>query len=250
MVETSIRFRVMLEPRGFIKVIEFVLAIVAFGTTGGYNSKSTASFKCNDAVEEAKTFEVAVSYPFNLEGNPVDAWHCNENGTGYETVQITRDGDFSPTSQWFVFVGVMAFLICIASIVFYVAFETSIRAKNENLVTVGDLAITVIWTFLWLTAAASWAWGVNQVKMYGGADAVLKKDPLAEECASGKGTCSHHTSPDYGPLNASVAFAFLSFIVWAGNVWFVYKETPYHDDQATLTPNEGAPSQEIPSNQN
>lgn len=26
-----------------------------------------------------------------------------------------------------------------------------------------DLVVTVIWAFLWLTAAASWAWGVNQV---------------------------------------------------------------------------------------
>nr|XP_039255458.1 synaptophysin-like protein 2 [Styela clava] len=243
MVETSIRFRVMLEPRGFIKVIEFVLAIVAFGTTGGYNSQMELSLKCTGA-EEVKIFHLPVSYPFNFESEEVTVWTCNK--TSYVPVKTTLEGDFSPTSQWFMFVGVMAFLICLAGVVFYVAFETNIRAKNENLVTVGDLAVTVLWTFLWLTAAASWAWGVNQVKAYGGK--AISQAPMKDECAENQ--CSYLSDPDYGPLNASVAFAFLSVLVWAGNVWFVYKETPYHDDQATLTPNEGVPSQEVPSNQN
>lgn len=221
----EIRHRVLLEPRGFIRLIEFVLAIVVFATTGGYSGTGTGTLKC---VGDGKVepFTITISYPFNLQGTKQNVLKCNGNET--VAVEAALKGDFSPTSQWFVFVAVMAFLICIASIVFYVAFESEIRQAKEFMVTVTDLVVTVIWAFLWLTAAASWAWGVDQVKTYSDPADVCDLDevkPLPTDS-----TCRSISSIDYTSLNASVAFAFLSFVVWVANVWFVYKETPYHDD--------------------
>lgn len=238
-MDGQMRFRVMLEPRGFIRAIEFILAIVAFGTTGGYHSEGNIAKKCGQSNQDIK---ISVSYPFNLESTEITYPVCNGTAfTGNKTA--TLDGDFSPTSQWFVFVGVMAFLITLAAMIFYVAFESKFRENQDQLVTVGDLAITVLWTFLWLTAAAAWAWGVGQVKHFTSYAEVLK----LVECDDA--SCYYDVKLEYGPLNASVAFAFLSMFVWAGNVWFVYKETPYHDDQTNLTPNEGGPNQQVPSNQ-
>lgn len=66
--------------------------------------------------------------------------------------------------------------------------------------------------------------------MYGSPGAVCQLEPVKSAIAVEGPVCTTQSDPNYSPLNASVAFAFLSFIVWVGNVWFVYKETPYHDD--------------------
>lgn len=71
----EIRHRVLLEPRGFIRVIEFVLAIVTFATTGGYNDTGVGTLKCN-SDSPAKKFQVPISYPFNLQGSQISVRKC------------------------------------------------------------------------------------------------------------------------------------------------------------------------------
>lgn len=65
------RIRVLLEPRGFIRVLEFILAIVAFATTGGFSDVAGGAMKCGDDGE-VQNFTIPLSYPFNLESYTVN----------------------------------------------------------------------------------------------------------------------------------------------------------------------------------
>ena len=229
------RFRVLLEPRGFIRIIEFVLAIVAFATTGGYSGQLEFSINCgNDTTPNLTYYHPDITYPFRLGSRLIPIQFCN--GT---SANVVMNGDFSPSAQWFVFVGVTAFLYSLASIVFYVVFDASVRANHERLVTIGDLALTVLYTFFWLTAASAWAWGLGEVKYWSSHDQFFKYNPLPDICKEGGiARCTNYTGANFGPLNASVAFAFLNFFLWFCNVWFVYKESPYHQEP---NKNENAP---------
>jgi len=140
------RTRVLLEPRGFIRFLEMILAIVAFATTGGYSGQLFFSLTCPPS--STVTYNLAVKYPFRLDGPSIQFNDCNN------TAQTARlNGDLSPSAQWFVFVGVTAFLYALASMIFYVIFDAQVRANHERLVTIGDLVGTILYTFFWLTAA-------------------------------------------------------------------------------------------------
>lgn len=235
------RIRALLEPRGFIRFIEFILAIVAFATTGGFSTHFAFMLKCPNGTKTIVN-SVTVSYPFRLSAQPVSFHFCN--GTVGTT---TMNGNFAPSAEWFVFVGVTAFLFSLASMIFYVMFDAKVRASNDKMVTIGDLAVTVLYAFFWLTAASAWAWGLSQVKYWTSQQVFLQNDPLPSVCSEGNtDNCSGFSAANYGSLNASVAFGFLNFFLWSCNVWFVYKESPYHqepgknentDAQSSVPPN-------------
>lgn len=214
------RFRVLLEPRGFIRVLEVILAIVAFATTGGYHDDFQYSIACPTNVP---TINASVDYPFRLSSKSNVFTNCS----GVQ-IPFTLEGDLSPSAQWFMFVGVTAFLYSLAAVVFYVIFDANVRQTHEKAVTISDLVVTVVYAFLWLTAASAWAWGLGQLKIWTGSNKVLQIQPLKQVCSID--SCRQVVYLDYSSLNASVAFGFLNFFLWVCNVWFVYKESPYHQE--------------------
>jgi len=221
---SSWRLRVLLEPRGFIRVLEVILAIVAFATTGGYSGQATYSIACKPLANASQHFTTPISYPFRLSSTVITIEKpCNKT-----TLNYRMEGDLSPSAQWFEFVGVTAFLYALGSVVFYVVFDAVIRQTHERLVTIGDLAGTVLYAFFWLTAASAWAWGLGQVKIWSGHEKVLGSAEFKDLCQSA--TCRLNSGADYSPLTASVAFGFLNFFLWLCNIWFVYKESPYHQE--------------------
>ncbi|TNN31140.1 Synaptoporin [Liparis tanakae] len=60
-----------------------------------------------------------------------------------------------------------------------------------------DFVVTVVFSFLWLVSSSAWAKALSDVK--------TASDP--EE-----------------------VFGFLNFVLWAGNIWFVFKETGWHKE--------------------
>ncbi|XP_076808697.1 synaptophysin-like [Clavelina lepadiformis] len=232
---SSWRIRAVMEPRGFIRVIEIVLAIVAFATTGGYHSTAEYAISCPSQTIP-NLIPVPISYPFHLNGKDIAFDNCSGN-----TTTTRMEGNLSPSAQWFMFVGVTAFLYSLAAVIFYVMFDAKVRQTHERAVTITDLAVTVIYTFLWLTAASAWAWGLGEVKKWTSQNRFFSNSPLDSICNQEDTTCSIIRNPDFTPLNASVAFAFLNFFLWGCNCWFVYKESPYHQEPAK--DNAGAPPQ-------
>lgn len=219
---TNWRPRVLLEPRGFIRFMQFILSIVAFATTSGFSGILSYSYTCDNKLKQL-TFPV--SYPFRLDGATQDLVLCNN-----ATKEMQLEGDLSPSAQWFVCVGVFSFLLSLGSMVFYVAFESTYREKYERYITVGDLVATVIFAFLWLTAASAWAWGFNQVKYLTSSDYVGKISPFDEICKLQESNCRPGGAPNFSSISTSVAFGFLNFFLWVSNVWFVYKESPLHPE--------------------
>jgi len=229
---SSWRTRALLEPRGFLRFIEFILAIVAFGTTTDFVGTFRGSIKCDDS-SSVMVGPFKISYPFKLfDSPPVDFVDCSNI-----TQTVTLEGDGSPSAQWFVFVGVMAFLFSLASIVFYVGFEAVYRATHERMISIGDLVITCLFAFFWLTAASAWASSLNSIlKPFATWDCVTKdtcysgESPLVNACHDY--TCTPGAVINWSHLNVSITFGFLNFFLWACNIWFVYKETPFHINPA------------------
>ncbi|KAA0707432.1 Synaptophysin Major synaptic vesicle protein p38 [Triplophysa tibetana] len=200
------------EPLGFIRLLEWVFTICAFATTGGYVGSSVFSIACG-GPDTAKSVTAQFAYPFRLPSSPYFIPNCN-NGTNKTFLQ----GDFSSSAEFFVCVGVFGFLYCTFTLVMYVGYQQLFRESKRGPII--DLIVTGIFAFLWLVSSSAWGKGLTDVK--------YATDPNHLITACPPNVCNVSNHPSMGRLNASVLFGFLNLILWAGNCWFIYKETPFH----------------------
>ncbi|XP_047439585.1 synaptophysin-like protein 2a [Mugil cephalus] len=201
------------EPLGFIRVLEWVFTIFAFATTGGYTGTTHFTAKCSET--DTKDVSPEFAYPFRLAAYPYKIPSCN--GTAPNNTYL--QGDFSSSAQFFVCVGVFGFLYCTATLILYLGYQSVYRQTTRGPIV--DLVVTAAFAFLWLVSSSAWGKGLTDVKW------ATNPDHLVELC---KDICTAGEFPAMGRLNASVTFGFLNLILWAGNCWFIYKETPFHKD--------------------
>ncbi|XP_077385783.1 synaptophysin-like protein 2a [Festucalex cinctus] len=211
------------EPIGFIRVLEWVFTIFAFATTGGYSGTSHFIVKCPEAVETHDVKPV-FGYPFRLSAYPYEIPSCGDTPANHTFLQ----GDFSSSAEFFVCVGVFGFLYCTATLILYLGYQHVYRQTTRGPLI--DLVVTAAFAFLWLVSSSAWGKGLTDVKW------ATNPDHLVENCTY----CQAGEFPSMGRLNASVIFGFLNLILWAGNCWFIYKETSFHKDpSAPATMEEG-----------
>ncbi|XP_004571490.1 synaptophysin-like protein 2a isoform X2 [Maylandia zebra] len=204
------------EPLGFIRVLEWVFSIFAFATIGGYTGTTHLTVSCPDGDQPVEAF---FAYPFRLAMKP----YCLPPSCNGSCTETYLQGDFSSSAQFFVCVGVFAFLYCTATLIVYLGYRSVYLQTSRGPVI--DLLLTAAFAFLWLVSSSAWGKGLTDVK--------YATDPnrLVQLCTS----CKAGEFPSMGRLNASVIFGFLNLILWAGNCWFIYKETPFHKVPAPPT---------------
>ncbi|XP_048879671.1 synaptoporin isoform X4 [Brienomyrus brachyistius] len=132
-------------------------------------------------------------------------------------------GDYSSSAEFFVTVAVFAFLYSLLATVVYIFFQNKYRENNRGPLI--DFIVTVIFSFMWLVSSSAWAKGLSDVKMATDPDEVLL---LISACKVQANKCKSVHGPIWSGLNTSVVFGFLNFVLWAGNIWFVFKETGWH----------------------
>ncbi|XP_055016167.1 synaptophysin-like protein 2a [Boleophthalmus pectinirostris] len=200
------------EPIGFIRVLEWIFAIFAFATTGGYSGSTSLIVECPDSGE--KDVIAVFGYPFRLPSYSYTIPSCTQAPAS----ELFLQGDFSSSAEFFVCIGVFAFLYCTATLVLYLGFQSVYRETSRGPTI--DLLVTASFAFLWLVSSSAWGKGLTDVKW------ATNPKHLIETCQE----CKVKEWPSMGRLNASVIFGFLNLILWAGNCWFIYKETPFHKD--------------------
>lgn len=215
--ELPFRLEVLLEPKGFIRGIEFVLAICMFATTAGYNSMFSFHVNCTSSGTNRTTYPQDIEYYF---GYPFSFESIN---TCFGPVFLGESP--SGSAKFFVVVGVFAMLYTIAALVWYVVLE--VKYLQYEIVSIVDFVATAVFTLLFFIASCAWAAGVSTVKFWTNLDNLTQEGGILSFCNEDGNTCTSMQTASYGALNISILFGFLNVLVWGGNVWFVWKETPW-----------------------
>ncbi|XP_064604197.1 synaptophysin-like isoform X2 [Liolophura sinensis] len=232
---TSMSLGVLKEPRGFIRILQVILAIFAFATTCSVSTSVKFKVSCANSTQQEVT--VPFSYPFDLHKVSFQVSTC-EGGSGKQDMKF-ESGSVS-SSQFFVAVGVLAFLYSLAAIVLYVFFDDLYR--KENKIIIGDFVVTAVFALFWLISSAAWADGLSDVKY--NTDPKTGIFPSSTACKPPTdNTCTTLRYGDFSSLNVSIIFGFLNMVVWGGNIWFLYKETPWFkgDSSSNYNPDSQMP---------
>lgn len=240
------------EPRGFIKVLQFFIAILAFATTAGYYTefKFEGTFLCNNQTNHGVHIKrVRFDYPFDDIDYYIDSIiNCSTGKKGY--VGQDKINDFKSKSEFFVFVGVISFFYCIVAMVYYVFFEDPAKygpggtGRDLKSFSTVDFVVTLILAFFWFCASVAWAVGLTGLKDDADAENYIKNAKLCQKPFE----CTVLKKAGFATLTISVLFGFLNCFLWCANTWYVYKETVWHREPGATATSE-QPSAEIPRQQ-
>jgi hypothetical protein len=157
------------EPRGLIRLLQFIFAIFAFATACNGGSNLSINDNNNNPLITASW-----SYPFDLTTTPIVT---NLNQT---QDYLSLSNDVKPSAQFFVFTGVTSMLLSLAFLILYVFMDRQYR--NDERLPVGDLIVTLIWTIFWIAGSSAWAQGVTNIRSQTSIDYVTG---LVPDCSNG-----------------------------------------------------------------
>ncbi|KAJ0012451.1 hypothetical protein NQD34_016785 [Periophthalmus magnuspinnatus] len=210
------------EPLGFVKVVEWLTAIFAFGSVGGFSGTNIITLLCGDGKNE--TLSANFHYPFRLSQIPLVP--SNTSICNHSVAATYLVGDSASASEFFVGTGVVCFLYSMAALLVYLGYMHVY--KDSDFGPIFDFLLTAILVFLWLVCSSAWAKGLQNVKDATNSNGINNTLAL---CKGNNVTCSVTEFANLRSLNFSVVFGFLNMFVWAGNAWFVYKETRWHSQK-------------------
>ncbi|NXM72629.1 SYPL1 protein, partial [Serilophus lunatus] len=219
MAGLRVNFSMLLEPLCFAKVLEWIFAIFAVATCGGFQGETTLLVSCKGVVN--KTVTASFAYPFRL--NTVEFSAPDPKGCAGTWTDVHLVGNFSSSAQFFVTLAALVFLYCIAALVIYIGYNHVYEQNNKFPLT--DMIISVLTAFLWLVSTFVWAKALVGIKMSTGASII----PGIESCKAPGTTCSFVSVTRMGMLNVSVVFGLINMLLWGGNVWLIYKDTKLHN---------------------
>ena len=96
--------QVIKEPKGFIRIVQFVFAFLAVYTTAYFSTFT--SFNINCFEKKTVTIQYDVEYPFDFQNREIWANHSCEKDTVLISYKFPMD--FSSSPQFFVTVGTLS----------------------------------------------------------------------------------------------------------------------------------------------
>ncbi|XP_007485147.1 synaptophysin-like protein 2 isoform X1 [Monodelphis domestica] len=193
---SGLRWRRLEEPLGFIKVLQWLFAIFAFGCCGSYSGETGATVRCNNEAKDVSAIIVLFGYPFRLNRVQYEMPLCDEESAS-KTLNLM--GDFSAPAEFFVTLGIFSFFYTMAALILYLRFH-NLYTENKRFPLV-DFCVTVSFTFFWLVAAAAWGKGLTDVK---GATRPSSLIAAMSVCHGEEAVCSPGATPSMGLANISV----------------------------------------------
>uniref|UniRef100_A0A673XTY2 Synaptophysin n=1 Tax=Salmo trutta TaxID=8032 RepID=A0A673XTY2_SALTR len=118
-----------------------IFAIFAFSTCGSYSGMFKMSVECKNRTESDLSIEVEFEYPFRLHQVYFDAPTCK----GGPPERLFLVGNYSSSAEFFVTIGVFAFLYSMAALSVYVFALEKYRENNKGPLICFGFMNLVLW---------------------------------------------------------------------------------------------------------
>lgn len=226
----SLSFEVLKEPRGLLRVLQWIFALLAFATCSHYSTSLTLTIQCQDLkATQPPPVTQYISYPFRLDQYPpvkFNNW-CNKTDVpdpdGTSAYDIHFPGNFSSDAEFFVFTGVISWLFCFLSLAVYLYYNSLYEDEQKNYPKI-DFLVSAVLAMFWLAGSAAWANGLNGLKSV--CSGIGQHMQICLDDVVGVSNCPSSCS-QFSEANISVLLGFLNCFLWSANLWFLYKDTKW-----------------------
>jgi len=236
-VETA-RFEAIKEPIGFIKILQFFVAILCFAIACNGSSSLSIQVSCtltNNSVAPGTgaVFEYDYGYPYDLSNtlSKVTQQCSTGNLPTLDRTQLTAQStNIVSSAQFFVFTGVITFLYSLVFLIMYVFF----KHKYDNIIYIPliDFGSTCLLALFWFAGSIAWAKAISDIQNYTNPDNLRASLTICGTKSSIQ--CRSVMSPSYGSIVISCILGFANLVLWIGNIWFVLKETSWYKTRKQL----------------
>jgi len=212
------------EPRGFIRAIQFIFAILALCTTAFYSQNSSLIIECPNSL--GQTTNYTISYGFKQ-------IYRLQNQNCIQRMDPRYELDARASAEFYVTVGVLSMLYSAAALALYVLLSE--LYENNPMIALFDLFGTAVLTFFWFVGWCAWLANVSTVKNFPEEFVSVMKEKVVPKASI------NQIPPNFASLNISLVFGFANIFLWAASCWFVFKETTLHkakqeEEQAATQP--------------
>ncbi|KAL7648557.1 UNVERIFIED_CONTAM: hypothetical protein RMT77_000463 [Armadillidium vulgare] len=175
-----------------------------------------------DVLHAAVNFPIAYPFKFGRE-DPTLTAISDCNGT---TRNFVLEDNSSSKAMFFVIIGVFTLIFTLFMIAIYL-FEGKFFSGYRYYLTT-DLFIHIIFLIFWFCAAITWTAGEANLRVSTDAENVLELNGYKFDCGDNGIKCTVEPPGDYTEAVVSVVFGYVNLLLFAGNAWFLYKDTTLH----------------------
>lgn len=255
-MNTRVVFR---EPRGMVRWLQLLFSIIAISTVADFNTKIGIEITCpipatapaNSSVApnnanatssttstttvaplnqaEIKLLTLNVQYPFDFSQQGPIVNDCKGYNFSYN-----HNPSLNGSPQFFVMTGALSMIYVVVSLTVYLLFSNTY--ESIPVWPIADLVIAGILFLFWFIASSSFGSGVTLLKstvLYESMEQVLC--PNTFKMVAGAG-CKQIEMASWKSLNIGLVSGFTEFFLWGTGMWFVYKETNFHQPRDSYTP--------------
>lgn len=232
----EVNFRVILEPKGLLRIIILVLSILAFALTAGYSSSDNTE-ECRDNNNNRIVARLEFGYTFHSETFDIKYTDIppnsnrTSNGTNGSSVEFTCQTDFDTNydggAEFFVAMGVLSMLYSMGVIPIYMVFLNDQWSYSKWIANI-DFIASVIFSFMYLIADIVWSVQTAALKNY--VDDQLES---SSSCLQSFAVCETEpisSTDSYLQLDISLVFGWLTMATWVAILWFLFKDTTFFND--------------------
>ena len=149
------------EPLGFIRILEFLLAIAAFAACANFSTETGYHVDCKNC--STISVRQTIHYPFKLDNIPNNiSGNINTSCLKAEDIKY-HPADIHLDAKFFVFAGITAWLIATAYLAIYI-FCPYYYLGADKKAPIADFCITLLIAVFWLVASSAWTHGLMVLK--------------------------------------------------------------------------------------
>lgn len=233
------RFEAIKEPIGFIKIVQFFLAILAFAIAVNGSSSLEFNAQCDNSQISSTgvNFKAQYSYPYDLQEVKIERTSDCKSGTPpkLDRDRLTTEGyNIKSSAEFFVFLGVMAFLYSFFMLIVYIFAKH--KYDNNVYFPLVDFGVTVVFAICWFASDIAWAAAISHIQYHTNTNNLISSLPgTCKPVGHSESTvCQSKKYATYGSIIISCIIGFCNLILWSGNIWFVLKETTWYKTRKTL----------------
>jgi hypothetical protein len=215
-VYRRIDFEQLKMPIGFIRLIEAVFCLIVFASFHGW--QFDLEIKCGPPVKINETIKTSYEY-HSLDISGYKFFRCNDS----KTEVYPFKGDYGSGADFYTYLIPFSLFLTTGMLLFYL-FSYGVYASDDRL-PILDLTVTALLAVFWMFGTLFFSISARRIEDATTPENVNKTLVALDICGGKK--CEVNSYSVYATLSIASLAGVGLFILFTGNIWYIYKETPY-----------------------